>query len=474
MRNLLALLFILLCNHNVVAQEKLGITNSNYHPVSSIHLNASSSVDSRTYMQLNLVGANVFVMTNAAYLPNFGYINFARTQQVSDPQPKDGRLKKFANFNAVLDGPAFTFTKKNIAFGFFLRARSVADVRRIPYQVTDLLFNGDVVNQTESGIINAKNARFSNMTWAEYGANFGGIVRKRRTDMISLAGNVKYLTGINLQYLNISNLQAQYSSNGLFVENLAGTYKSSNLAWNSGRGFGIDLGGTYKRMLSHVDGYKSHSKSSKCRYIDYKFKVGVSLRDFCYITFNDNTSQSEVSGNNIFISNQTVNSREDLETSFTTNVVEGAAVRAFLPAALSGQLDYNFENNVYLNFTINKNLLLNRMTGVQSPNFISVAPRFETRIVEVAMPLTFQQFLHPQLGFAFRFRSFVLGFDNVVPLALRRNTSGIGVYFNLAISLFRNPACGSTRNIDDCGGFKFKKPKIKRKNTMISPNPRRV
>jgi len=34
------------------AQEKLGISNSNYSSTNSIFLNPSSSVDSRTYMQL--------------------------------------------------------------------------------------------------------------------------------------------------------------------------------------------------------------------------------------------------------------------------------------------------------------------------------------------------------------------------------------------------------------------------------------
>ena len=51
------------------SQEKLGIANSNFHPTSSIFLNPSSSVDSRTFAQLNLIGLNAFMVTNQMYLP---------------------------------------------------------------------------------------------------------------------------------------------------------------------------------------------------------------------------------------------------------------------------------------------------------------------------------------------------------------------------------------------------------------------
>lgn len=79
---------------------------------------------------------------------------------------------------------------------------------------------------------------------------------------------------------------------------------------------------------------------------------------------------------------------------------------------------------------------------------------------EAALPLTFHKYRYPHLGFAFRFRTFVFGLDNIIPLIMKRDTYGTGVYFNLGLSLFKNPACrGKIRRVDDCAP----KSKIKKK-----------
>jgi hypothetical protein len=469
------ILFFLLCSLGLLSQEKFGIVNSNYHPVSSIHWNASSSADSRTYMQLNLVGVNAGVMTNAAYLPQFSFWSFMKSGwKIGTPQTTTSKQKKWIYGNLVADGPTFTFSKKNFGIGVFARGRSVVDARRIPYQVTNMLLNGSSNGLSESDKLHVKNAKLSNMTWLEYGLNFAYMVKKRRNDIISLGGNVKYLTGIDLVYVNLDKLDATYSPNNIEVQQLSGKLRTVPPAFGSGKGWGLDVGATYRKMLSHIDNYNAHSRSSKCGFVDYKYKVGLSLRDLGYIKFGGGTKASlDGSGSfNTVAGDSTYQQR--LEANFNTVQQEGVPVTAMTPAALSGQFDYNFENDFYFNVSVNKSILPNRVIAAQSSDLISFAPRFETRLVEVAVPVTFQRFMYPQLGFAFRFRSFVVGFDNVLPFAIRKNTSGLNVYFNLAIALFKNPACGGiNKKVDDCTHYKSRRGKIKRKNTLISPNPRK-
>src|ERR1035437_4165000 len=78
------------------AQEKLGIANSNYSSTNSIFLNPSSSVDSRTFVQANLLGLNIYGMNNAAYLPLFSVYSAAKgdfqTPQLSTIDRKSTRL----------------------------------------------------------------------------------------------------------------------------------------------------------------------------------------------------------------------------------------------------------------------------------------------------------------------------------------------------------------------------------------------
>ena len=83
---------------------------------------------------------------------------------------------------------------------------------------------------------------------------------------------------------------------------------------------------------------------------------------------------------------------------------------------------------------------------------------------EVALPITFQRFIYPQVGLALRYRSFVVGVDNAIPLVIRTNTNGFGIYFSLAFSVFRNPDCNRVApRVADCSHFGSGKNKIKRK-----------
>jgi hypothetical protein len=424
-------------------------------------------------MQLNLVGLNVSAKTNAAYLPAFNFWNFVLTRNIPPLQATESKRKKFLYANAVLDGPAFMISKNRFGAGVFARARTVADIRRLPYQLTDLFLNTGNANPDETGEVNVHNARLTNMSWVEYGVNLGYMVYRRKNEMITAGINIKYLTGINLLFLNFADVTGTYSSKGIDIANLEGKYRYAAPAFGSGKGWGGDLGITYKKMLSQVDGYLAHSKRSHCKFVDYKYKLGLSLRDAGYIKFRGNTTKADLQGSGLLGSN--TDGVPGIENTFSVSTSVGEKITAMTPMALSAQLDYNFENNFYVNATLNKNLVPNAATGVQSMDLLSVTPRFETRMVEIALPLTMQKFIYPQVGFAFRFRSFELGFDNVLPLVMKRNTSGVGVYFNLALSIFRNPGCGSSGGgkVDDCGHYKNPKRKIRRKNSMISPRPRR-
>ncbi|MGB1032611.1 MAG: hypothetical protein ACPGWM_08340, partial [Flavobacteriales bacterium] len=64
--SLLVLLTLLTCNLN--AQESMGIRASNYAPTQSIFLNPSSIVDSKAFIDINLVGFSVFARNNFVYL----------------------------------------------------------------------------------------------------------------------------------------------------------------------------------------------------------------------------------------------------------------------------------------------------------------------------------------------------------------------------------------------------------------------
>lgn len=456
--------FLFLSNR---AQERLGISNSNYYSTAAIQLNPSASVNSKTYMQCHLAGFNVFAKTNLVYLPDF---TVAQLSNPPDFMRKEGNGKKFLYLNGSLEALSFVISKRTYGAGFFIRGRSVMDMRRVSYELANVLldnwrFTADRNLQGQ----NFKNAKISNMSWVEYGLNFGKMIKRQQDVLITLGGNLKYLTGINIMYTNILDFNGYNHADGSFeVRNINAKMLSNSARWRAGRGLGLDLGITYKVMNGYVDKYYANSKLSNCKYVDYKYKIGLSLRDAGFIRFRGGTEDTRIIGSGHFNPDGSDTTFSDaLKYNFNSTTVSERPILASLPTALTAQFDYNFNNYIYFNVTAVKNLVPVQVTGVQSPDLLSVCPRVEFRQIEVGMPLTLYRFIYPQLGFALRYRSFVAGVDNVFPLFLPNNTYGLNLYVSLAVSVFRNSACDVKRtSVSDCPRYKRtgkNKPK-KRKN----------
>jgi hypothetical protein len=287
------------------------------------------------------------------------------------------------------------------------------------------------------------------MTWLEYGLNFGMMVHKHNGNLLTAGGNFKYLNGLNLFYANLNRFNGYIQDTLIDIKELRGNIRSSQFALGAGKGFGLDAGISYRRAYNsevEYEGYYVHSTKSNCVCLDYLYKASLSLLDLGYIKFKEQTTKGNVDGS-LYVPNYNDAGPADslIEANFKTTIAKEVPVTAVLPTGLSAQLDMNMTHHVYLNVTAMKSVIHASMTGVQRANFISVTPRFETRNFEAALPLTFHRFLYPQLGFAFRIRSFVLGFDNLFPLFLPKKTYGVNVYFNIGISMFRGPGCKPKR-----------------------------
>lgn len=478
MRFPLLLITGLLLDLSAHCQEKPGIYNSNYASTNSIFLNPSSSVDSRTYMQANFIGFSAHAMNNLMYLPKFSLWN-AIGGELQDPEQSTLKLKKFLRLTASVEAPAFVISKNTFGAGIFFRARTVGEIKRVPWQLTNLFLDLNSNSDQFPVELDVRRLRVSNMSWVEYGGNFGWMFRRRKNDLTTVGANLKYITGINVAYANIIRLEGVANENEINGE-LDARLRYNQPAWAAGRGVGIDLGFTYKKMLGLIDNYYVHSIRSGCKVVDYKYRIGVSLRDLGAVRFRKGTTQIYAKGSGVFRPDTNLSYEEQFNLNFNS-ATNNNPILASLPTALSVQFDYNFENHIYLNATVVKNMIPGRVVGVQGADMLAITPRVEFKNFEAALPLTLTHFMYPQLGFAFRVRSLVVGVDNVFPLVVAKNTYGMGVYFNLGFSIFRNRACRKpVRKIDDCApGFSlFKRNKAKqgpsRKKQRLGGKKRRV
>ena len=409
----------------------------------SIFLNPSSSVDCRTLLQFNLVGANIYAMNNQVYIPQLN-VRDALNGNVQDPDIRAKGIKRFVYTKAEINAPAIVVSNQEIGAGLFVRARAELSVNNIPAELTQMMVE-QKIDTAQNFEVDIRNTRAAQMSWVEWGANFGMMYFKHGKTLITIGGNAKYITGVNIAYGNIYRLNAQVNGAEFDVQNVRAKVRYNEPGWNTGKGFGLDLGITYKKTLNFVEGYYANSQKSGCKYIDYKYKVGFSFLDVGAVKFNKNTFKGEISGSTTIDDFKNTDIDSVLRNNFNVTEEKNVPVWATLPTAFSIQGDLNLSHHFYLNATLVQGITTARMVGVQHANLFSVAPRFETRNIEIAVPVTFYRYIYPQLGAAIRFRTFVIGMDNILPLITKSNTYGANIYFNLGLSIFKNPACKKSR-----------------------------
>lgn len=439
MRRIFTVLTFVLFFNAISAQERMGIATSNYSSINSIYLNPSSSVDARTLWMFNLVGANVYGMNNQVCIPKFNVWDAAKGN-MPDPQIKPIGIKNFLYAKAEVDGPTLVVSNQEIGAGVFVRARMEFTANNLPGDFTRTMFNKKI-DTTTSFDLDVRNTRIAEMAWMEYGVNFGWMYFKHGTQLITIGGNLKYLSGVNIGYANLYKINAHVDDTQFSVNDVSAKFRYNEPARAAGKGFGVDLGVTYKKTINFVEGYYANSKRSGCKYADYKYKLGFSFLDVGAIRFTKNTTKADLYGGAVITDYKHQNVDSILKAGFTLNQEQNTPIMASLPSAFSIQADYNLSHHFYVNATLIQGLTTARMIGIQHTNLLAITPRFETRNIELALPVTCYRYIYPQVGAALRFRTFVIGMDNILPLIAHTNTYGANFYFNLGIAMFKNPGC---------------------------------
>src|SRR6185295_9897178 len=101
-----------------------------------------------------------------------------------------------------------------------------------------------------------------------------------------------------------------------------------------------------------------------------------------------------------------------------------------LPAAISAQLDWNIYKNFYANATVVKGFNYYNKRGATHPDIYSLTPRFETRWLEVAVPLSLMSYHHLQsrVGLAVRLGWFFAGSDALGGILGLNDFEGADIY----------------------------------------------
>lgn len=470
------LIFILLLKFiSVNAQENIGIATSNYSPTSSVLLNPSSIADSKVFWEINITGISAFVDNNYVFLPKN---EFTIAGAIKNPELIPKPLDKFTSsikngyIDVAVQGPSMVFTIGKHAFGINTQVRSVTDIRNVPYNLAKFSFEGFKYLPQRGVEYNGSDVKINTLAWGEVGINYAYIFKQEKTNMYLGGVSLRKLIGITHMGANIDEVTYQVpdTSNIDFI-NAKGKYGFTAPSFNSGDGWAIDLGFTYKKTLDEVDHYTPYSIESNCKKSEYKYKIGVSLLDLGWITFHNDSRYGEIDNQpGVWQKYQSaqfgdaVKNDTKIVESFLNVQNQKTQYTTYLPSALSVQYDYNFENGFYLNGSIVQNLSFFNELGVNRQNLLAITPRFELPRFEISSPISLRKYTSPSIGIAVRlWNNIIIGTDRLGPLLFNMDIYGLDIYCSFKIAKLYSNKCKTKRvvskfrtyNTNDC----FYKPK---------------
>jgi len=445
-----------LVSSGLLAQENMGLVNSNYVPASSIFLNPTASADSKVFIDFNVVGISSFVQNNYAYLPT-SLSNF--NSDINEPLYNRGNAPYNAFTDVNIQGPSISLSVGKLGVGLFTNIRSNASVNGLPEFFVNHITEGFDLEDQLNENYTLRNLRLGALNWLEYGANFSYIVQQKGTDMITVGGNLKLLSGIAGAGLNVQEWNYEVENDSLLNSfSFRGEYGLSDLNTDgeqsgnflgNGFGLGVDLGFGYKKMKKSVNNYRPHTTSG-CNLKEYRYKFGFSLLDLGRIGFGngfyrdfqveDSLAWQDYGGANPEDLEE-IDQLIDQELISGANTNGSAPVRVLLPSAFSAQFDYNFGYGLYANASLVHGFGRKNRLGVERSSSLVITPRFESKPVDVALPISLLNYQKVRMGLAFRVYYLTIGTDNLFSLVGSSNTFGTDFYFSLRYIMFRPWYC---------------------------------
>ena len=451
------IIIILFCSvKGAFAQEMLGIANSNFAGTNGVALNPASMVDSKVWLDVNIVGADVYLNNNFVFFSkeDFYFWDNVPSGNIPDLRRKDDRKIRRAQVQVKAMGPAFTLALGKHAFGLHTGARVFVSAEGVPQPLAVSMFEG-LRYEPQLGIDYSHDQfRVNALGFAEIGLSYATIISSHRENLITAGLTFNYLIGI----ANISLEADEFDYNilnedDLRIDRFTGDYSIAEPAFNSGNGFGFDIGVQYKRMLKNSSSYAPNDPKYGCKKIDYRWKLGASLLDLGYVNFTG-VQRSFTNASTYWrnYGNFKPDGISEVDAGLSTQFALDSALslqlepdarefKAGLPAAGSIQFDYNFGYNLYTSFTYMQGFrLMPSNTGMRK-SLINITPRWEHKWFEAAIPLSLHDYYQPQVGLMLRFYSLVIGSDHILALFAPVDTYGMDIYFNFKITLFDNPKC---------------------------------
>lgn len=470
---LCSLLFLCSCCFRAQAQRYFGVSTGNHSGTNALYLNPALMGDSRVKWSVDLFSLNMGIDNSFAAVETRDFFN--RLTNADNFRVADFlKYSTAGKFNMTIPGgevrgPGFYLNVKDKhSFALTTRARIFNQFRNFNTalfrSITDQNF------QDENGDIQLRDQDF-NWTaniWSEIGLSYATTLLDKGEHVIRGGITLRYLGGAGYMGLYGNNLDASYyAAQDSIQVNRSDFHVASNLASDvdgfsslangsgfingllgkgGGLGFGGDIGFTYeyrpayKQYTYAMDGDQYRPNPEEDAYL---FRVSAALTDVGSMRYKKGNKQAEISGNGYFKPKELeekLDNYPEMQTYFRQHGFEvdthSEASMVGLPTAVVLGLDFHILKQFYANATFVGGLrpASDRLANV-SYSQVTVTPRYDTRVVSVGLPLTYnftsQSF---KAGLGLRVSGFIIGSDDMLAI-LGGNARGINFYLGASVPI---------------------------------------
>jgi len=439
----------------LLSQHNFGALSSNYTPTTNVYINPTSISNSKTWLDINFIGLDIFLNNSLVYLYDQSILNAIQGKYETSIL-FDTRRKNTALFaKTFVAGPSFTLNFDDHAFGIGISNRSYIGVQKIPQFMARFIQNGISDYSRQHGYnYQLSNVKIAAFNFSEITASYSYTFFKKRKELMIGGLTFKKLYSTFGAAANISDASFNVRNEqelSLFNFN-TDLMLSRQARFDPKGGFGLDLGFTYQKMTSTVSNYKPHTKAGGCNYTPYKYKIGISIIDIGRVKFAEESIN--YAGYNFgpyeWQNYDSIQLNQDNQLDYfmiqEENINMGNVTKPTniqLPTFLSVQFDYNLLGSVlYINSTIVQGIPSSMSKfGIRHANSFSLTPRIETKWLDFALPFSLYEYKQPQLGLSLRLGPIVIGSDKLVNWLINTDVYGANFYFHAKIPLFSNPSC---------------------------------
>jgi hypothetical protein len=439
-------------------QEMWGAAHSNFAGQMGIDLNPASIADATYKWELHLLSADVALVNNYMYLARNSRLirKGARGESVEKDKFTDRytpRPDKSGYGSAFLKIPGFIWSGKRFAVGVHASNRTELSVRNMPYHLAKYLKQGFDYDPQQDNLYEVDNMRAGFLNWHQFGITGAAVVYNAPEAFITAGITVNNLYALDGLFIRLN--QARYivpADTLLVVENMNAEYgyalprtndpEPSEYFDKRGGGTSVTLGVQYFRNRN--DAYFDPCKRGRDDK-PYTYRAGLSLIDFGYINFTKDARTFLFNDRNTLwygIDTTSFNGILYTDSVLSTQFYggsrasrDGIGFRMWLPSAVSTQFDYAISGRYFVNLTLIQRVPIGPY-GLRRSNQIAITPRFETRKLEVSMPVSVYDFFRPRIGFAVRYGAFTLGSDMISPFLGLTDSYGANLFFGISIRNF--------------------------------------